>query len=321
MKSKYGNFLFRQGSDYLKTIPYSSRHGEVRVGDSLKSTINAPFQIIGIQESIGPIANNGFSGAENAIDSFLSQFQLTQVHEDFDINSISFAGVITIEKQKLELNSELIEELDDFVYEVLTVTIQPGHTPIIIGGGHNNALPLMRWAKKNKTDLAVVNIDPHADTREPNGRHSGNSFSYAINENTLTHYHVLGLHEAYNNTYIRKFLKEKVKFYSYFEDYLFKKRNIIDDIASISFALKEMSCGIELDMDSLANFPSSAISPSGWTLNELRQISHELLSKIPNISYLHLPEAAPKNQEEYRMCGKALSYLVRDFIRYNKMIS
>jgi formiminoglutamase len=303
----------------LNTIPYTSRSGESRVGDSLKSTTNAPFQIIGIQESIGPIANNGFSGAENAIDAFLSQFQLTQVHEDFDINSISFAGIITLKTHKAEVNSKLIEELDDFVFEVLNATIQPSHIPIIIGGGHNNALPLMRWAKKNKTDLAVVNIDPHADTREPNGRHSGNSFSYAINENTLTHYHVLGLHEAYNNTYIRKFLEEKVKFYSYFEDYLFKKRNINDDIASISVSLKEMSCGIELDMDSLAHFPSSALSPSGWTLNELRQISHELIIKIPNITYFHLPEAAPKIQEESRMCGKALSYLVRDFIRYCKI--
>ncbi len=319
MKSKHGNFLFQHGSDYLNTIPYISRSGESRVGDSLKSTTNAPFQIIGIQESIGPIANNGFSGAENAIDAFLSQFQLTQVHEDFDINSISFAGIITLSTDKDEVTSKLIEELDDFVFEVLNATIQPGHIPIIIGGGHNNALPLMRWAKKNKINFAVVNIDPHADTREPNGRHSGNSFSYAINENTLTHYHVLGLHEAYNNTYIRKFLKEKVKFYSYFEDYLFNKRNIIDDIASISVELKEMHCGIELDMDSLAHFPSSAISPSGWTLNELRQISHELIMKIPNIAYFHLPEAAPKNQDEFRMCGKALSYLVRDFIRYCKI--
>ena len=319
MKSKHGNFLFQHGSDYLKKIPYTTRNGELRIGDSLKSSTNASFQIIGIQESIGPIANNGFSGAENAINAFLSQFQLTQVHEDFDINSISFAGIIIIEKQKMEVNSELIEELDDFVYQVLSDNINPVQIPIIIGGGHNNALPLMRWAKKNKNNFAVVNIDPHADTREPNGRHSGNSFSYAINENTLTHYHVLGLHEAYNNTYIRKFLKEKVKFHSYFEDYLFKKRNIFDDITSISIELKEIHCGIELDMDSLAHFPSSAISPSGWTLNELRQISHELIMKIPNIAYFHLPEAAPKNQDEFRMCGKALSYLVRDFIRYCKI--
>ena len=319
MKSKHGNFLFQHGSDYLKKIPYTTRNGELRIGDSLKSSTNASFQIIGIQESIGPIANNGFSGAENAINAFLSQFQLTQVHEDFDINSISFAGIIIIEKQKMEVNSELIEELDDFVYQVLSDNINPVQIPIIIGGGHNNALPLMRWAKKNKNNFAVVNIDPHADTREPNGRHSGNSFSYAINENTLTHYHVLGLHEAYNNTYIRKFLKEKVKFHSYFEDYLFKKRNIFDDITSISIELKEIHCGIELDMDSLAHFPSSAISPSGWTLNELRQISHELIMKIPNIAYFHLSEAAPKNQDEFRMCGKALSYLVRDFIRYCKI--
>lgn len=319
MKSKQENFSFQHGSHYLKTIPYNSRSGEIRVGDNFNYVSTAPFQIIGVQESIGPLANNGFSGAENAIDAFLSQFQLTQVHEDFHINSISFAGVITLASNNLEVSPDLIGELDDFVYQVLTDNINPGQIPIVIGGGHNNALPLMRWAKKNNSELAVVNIDPHADTREPNFRHSGNSFSYAINENTLTHYHVLGLHEAYNNTYIRKYLKEKVKFYTYYEDYLFKKRNILDDISSISTALGEMPCGIELDMDSLANFPSSAISPAGWTINELRQILHELIIKTTNISYLHLPEAAPKNQEEFRMCGKALSYLVRDFVCYCKI--
>jgi hypothetical protein len=33
------------------------------------------------------------------------------------------------------------------------------------------------------------------------------------------------------------------------------------------------------------------------------------------ISYLHLPEAAPKTDLEKRTVGKTLSYFVRDFVR------
>lgn len=318
MRSKQKNFLFQEGYHYLKRFPFITRIGETRVGDSFQRNTHSTFQLFGIRESIGPQLNNGFSGSENAIDAFLQQFQLTQVHEEFNINSISFAGVITLENTNPEIKSELIEELDNFVQLVLQQSLKKGQIPIVIGGGHNNALPLLRWAKKTNIELGVINIDPHADTRETNGRHSGNSFSYAINENTLSHYHVLGLHEAYNNEFIRKFLAEKKIYYSFFEDYLFKKRNITDDIIKITSELKEMPCGIELDMDCLANFPSSAISPSGWTLNELRQILNEITKRLHNISYLHLPEAAPKNREEFKLCGKALSYLVRDFIQSYK---
>ncbi|MBM3454589.1 MAG: hypothetical protein FJX80_05515 [Bacteroidetes bacterium] len=314
MKSKLGNFIFQNNAQYFDNFLPKNRIGEIRVGDNLSVPQKSPFQILGICESVGSQVNNGLPGAENSFHAFIEEFSLTQIHDSFQSTLFSFLGVVTIHNINLNFCSETVEELDEFVFEVLNKTITKEQIPIVIGGSHNNALPLMRWVNKNKSDFAVINIDAHADTRETHVRHSGNSFSFAINENTLSHYHVLGLHEAYNNAYIRFYLKENAKFFSYFEDYLFKKRNIHEDIRHISSSIKNIPCGIEIDTDAIVNFPSSAISPSGWTLNEMREILNSLTTSLSIVSYLHISEAAPLNKGERKMCGKAISYLVRDFI-------
>src|SRR5690606_14742193 len=72
--------------------------------------------------------------------------------------------------------------------------------------------------------------------------------------------------------------------------------------------------GLEVDLDSIQNIPSSALTPSGFSVNEVRQmVSH--FSKNKNILYLHLCEAAPTpNTDQERTIGKLISYLITDFI-------
>jgi formiminoglutamase len=318
MKSNNGNFIFIDDKQVFSSIAYENRSGERRMGDALSFDFKAKFQLIGICESIGPMANNGLPGAENGFNSFLQQFSLTQIHDDFNGNSVSLLGCIQLTNEntsrKLNVFEGLVEELDAFVLDLLSRKLEKWHIPVVIGGGHNNSLPLIRWANQEKLNFAVVNVDPHADTRKMDFRHSGNSFAYALKEKIVSHYHVLGLHEAYNNEFIRSFLKQNAIFHTFFEDYLFKKRNISKDIGTIATSINDMPCGLELDLDAIAYFPSSAKSPSGWTLNQMRQILFELTTQVGKVSYLHLPEAAPTTIDEYRMCGKSISYLVRDFI-------
>lgn len=319
MKSRNEHFIFLNHFEYFKTIEFKNRLGETRIGDSLTFKENATFQIIGICESIGPLLNHGNSGAENGFNSFIQQFTNTQVYDNFNIDNLSLLGAIVHAHRDFEISQDLINELDEFVLEILVKKLKQNHIPIVIGGGHNNALPLIRWAKITHSELAVVNVDPHADTRNTLERHSGNSFSIAIDEKSISRYFVLGLHEAYNNSFIRQYLKDHDVFHTFFEEYLFKTRNYIEDIESISTSIQNMHCGIELDMDSISNFPSSAISPSGWNLNELRHILYLLSIKTSKVAYLHLPEAAPKTDEQFKLCGKSLSYLVRDFIINRKI--
>jgi formiminoglutamase len=62
--------------------------------------------------------------------------------------------------------------------------------------------------------------------------------------------------------------------------------------------------------------PSSAFTPSGFSLNDARKYIHTI-AKHKNISYLHLPEGAPSSVKEEKIVGKALAYLVSDFIKQN----
>jgi formiminoglutamase len=62
----------------------------------------------------------------------------------------------------------------------------------------------------------------------------------------------------------------------------------------------------------MENMPTSAQSPSGFHLNDVRKAINSLTNK--NVVYLHLCEGAPTNEQEQRTVGKSLCYLVLDFI-------
>ncbi|MBM3186102.1 MAG: arginase, partial [Bacteroidetes bacterium] len=81
-----------------------------------------------------------------------------------------------------------------------------------------------------------------------------------------------------------------------------------------SWNLNKQQIGIEIDMDCIANMPSSAFSPSGWSLDQVRTYLMHIIPKIEQLAYVHLPEAAPKDELENRLVGKALTYLVRDIV-------
>ena len=319
-KSDKGNFSFQELTSDIILDFYSPRQGEYRVGDSLKTNNEkSRFVILGIEESIGPIANNGLSGSERAFESFLTVFLNSQIHDQFDGTNFCVLGTIKQESvfSSVENAREKVQELDAFVFEILKKYVSYNQIPIVIGGGHNNAFPLIKWSAENGI-INALNLDPHADCRETSTRHSGNSFSVAIEQKILNRYAVLGLHEAFNNDYIRKFLVNNDVFHTFYEDYLMGERDLLTDLQNIIFEWNNIGkIGMEIDMDSIAGMPSSAFSPSGWSLDQVRTY---LINAARNleITYLHLPEAAPNNEQENKITGKALTYLVRDFIRNTK---
>lgn len=285
------------------------------MGDYLlkQSLSEAKYVIIGIRECCGPLANNGRIGAQFAFPAFVTAFLNTQVHEEYPKESLFILGEVVELEQSMSGQTNKVSELDSFLQLILATYVNANQIPIFVGGGHNNALALMRWASKHKK-LAVINLDAHADLRSTEVRHSGNSFSTAMEEGVLLHYSVLGLHEAYNNAFIREALKNDQIFHSFYESYLFQQRNLLDDQANILRHFhSDTQVGLEIDMDSIAYMPSSALSPSGWTLDQVRQFTHHFVKTQKQVAYLNLTEAAPISETDSLIVGKALSYLVRDF--------
>lgn len=318
MNSIAQSFFFKTWTiDHIRSS-FQSRNGETRMGDVLlgKQNETPKFVIIGIDECCGPLANNGRSGAQFAFPAFVKAFLNTQAHEAYPTSNVAILGEIIEGNQSSDDDlHQKVAELDSFLEQVLTENIQPGQIPIIVGGGHNNALALIRWSSKNKK-TAVINLDAHADLRTTENRHSGNSFSTALEEGTLFHYSVLGLHEAYNNAFIRSQLEKDQVFHSYYESYLMGERVLSEDLLNVLRHFHtDTTVGLEIDMDAIAYMPSSALSPSGWSLDQVRTFVRQFKRDTKQIAYLNLTEAAPQNEQESMIVGKALSYLVRDFTR------
>jgi len=296
----------------------SVRHGETKLGQTIKTEVSQKtrFVILGIEESMGPQTNFGLPGSENGFSSFIKRFVNIQSNQFLIGDEICFIGSIhqKTEFSTVENGKIAIEELDSLVSSILKQHLHPSIIPIIIGGGHNNAFPIieaLNAIKESKID--VINLDPHADCRAIEGRHSGNPFSYAFNNDLIETYSVLGLHRGYNSSFILDFLAENKCTTTFYDDYLTNRQQLFIDIQKV-ISEKVKPIGFELDLDAIAFMPSSAFSPSGWTVDEARAYI-QTCAKSEKIAYLHLPEGAPTTSQEEKVVGKTLSYLVYDFIR------
>ncbi len=324
MKSKFDSFEFVKFEyDHISSF-VSKRDGETKIGEKIDFEFNKPsvkYVILGISEDIGPQANLGLKGSENSFKAFISRFVNVQSNRFLSGEEICILGEVKqlspfIEKDEAR---NRIEILDDFIQKILIPIVASGKIPIVIGGGHNNAYPLINscFSVSHKS-IDVINLDPHADCRQLEGRHSGNPFSYAKANNFLNNYSVLGLHQQYNSEGIYQYLDENKFFYSFFEDYLDRTRNFREDIKQASKNReKEIKLGIELDLDSISMIPTSAFTPSGFSVEEARIFVREVGNQ-KNIAYLHLPEGAPQTDLDFKIVGKTLTYLVTDFIKVNK---
>jgi formiminoglutamase len=315
MKSRLQNFHFFSWPELGYQQFLSKRNGEVRLGEQLIDVKQAKFVILGIEESVGPRVNLGAAGAEQGFKAFCAKFLNMQSTNTLVGDNIAFLGGVR-SLSDVPAKEDMIEELDGFVSDVIDRFISQDQVLIVIGGGHNNAFPIInsKW-KSLTTKLNVVNLDAHADYRALEGRHSGNPFSYAMDQGFLEKYFVLGLHQRYNNLATLNGLLRDKHYFTFFEDYIDRARSFYEDIDFVAAELKSSNFpfGIELDMDAIENMPSSAVSPSGFSMNEARFYIRKM-AKIEGSCYFHIPEAAPKSEQEALLVGKAISYLVSDFI-------
>ena len=309
----------------------AERPGETRLGQRIQfvdhldalSKTEAKIVIFGIPEDIGVRANWGKPGTATAWEDFLRAFLNVQENQynrgsEFlllgEINTSQLmhkAGNIdVVDPNYLPKLGDLVSELDRMVSEVVKKVILAGKFPVIIGGGHNNAFGNIKGASEAfQQAVNVINIDAHTDLRQLEHRHSGNGFSYAFKNGFLERYSVFGLHKSYTPQYIfdKMNASEAIKYWLFEE--LPQHKRPEEFLKAVDF-IKAEKFGLELDCDALANFPSSAISPAGFTFEEVRSFL-KLAAKEKNCCYLHICEAMKSSNFS---TGKALSYLVNDLI-------
>lgn len=322
IKARKGESKF---GEHLQLIPNLTN-----IYDSIVS-LDVDYVIFGIKEDIGIYANYGNTGAYKAWDATLkvllniqnnSYTQPKRVlvlgHLDYSEDRKLLTEVDSSKKKHISKARSFVEKIDKDVTHLVSTIIKAGKTPIIIGGGHNNTYGNIKGAALAlNSRINVINLDAHTDFRAEEGRHSGNGFSYAFAEGFLKKYFIFGLHENYTSDMLFKTLK-KIKNLNYNTYEALEVRNELDFNSELKIGLNHVNdraFGIEIDCDAIENIPSSAMTPSGFSVKQARQFLH-YFGQHENAAYLHICEAAPTKKTETKV-GKLITYLITDFIRAN----
>lgn len=306
--------------------------------ESIANT-SAPYILFGIPEDIGIKANEGIGGADTAWKPFLTSFLNIQSNDFFSGDEVLLLGHFDFGPMKflIEQNAYDHEEkinayrhavitIDEEVEQLAKIITSYGKIPIAIGGGHNNAYPLIKGSAKGLhkagriplAQINSINLDAHTDFRPVEGRHSGNGFRYAEEDGFLEKYCVLCLQENHlpQNVWLDIVNNPFIDFITYEDIFIHEKRNFTQAMAHAVDFTEDNYTGIELDLDCIANVLSSAASPSGISSLHARQYMSYTSDKC-KVAYLHICEGASELEDgrKSETTGKLISYLVSDFIK------
>jgi len=324
------------------------RSGEVKFGEKMITIpkeencvdflkrCESKYVLFGIPEDVGIRANYGRPGAASAWKSAISSIANIQHNRFCKGSHLIILGTLDVaqemeEAKNLDFNktedrkrlSQLVELIDKEVVHIITCVLKCNKIPIIIGGGHNNSYGLIKGAALGLgKPINAVNFDAHSDFRILEGRHSGNGFSYAYEEGFLKKYFIFGLHENYTSKNVLDLLKEiseRVCFNTYDEIKVRGQKNFHQELHTAFEFIKNDPYGIEIDLDALSNIASSAMTMSGFSIEELRHFVY-FFGRNRNATYLHICEGAPDLGEEKNnhLIGKLIGYLLTDFLKAKK---
>ena len=258
---------------------------DTSLADSIAG-LSAKYVLVGVPEDIGVLANGGINGTSTAWFAFLQSFLNIQSNDFLEGSELAVLGYFdfnelqsVIDKnahdfdEKIDAYRHAVNTIDDEVEGLIKAIVVAGKIPLIIGGGHNNAYPLLKGAAKGlhqlqKVQLAQINsinLDAHSDYRPAEGRHSGNAFRYAEDDGFLQKYCVVGLHENYlpQNVWMDIVNNPFIDIITYEDIFIHEKRNFRQAVSHAIEFTEDNYTGIELDLDAIENVLSSAVTPSG----------------------------------------------------------
>lgn len=317
----------------------SKREGETKFGENLVfveavseiQTTPAKFVLFGIPEDIGVRANQGKPGTSEAWGACLKALLNIQKNEYNTPENLILLGEINCKNQMQKAANideadpnyflklgDLVTEIDVIVTAVVKEIVSTRKVPIIIGGGHNNAFGNIKGSSLAlNRPLNILNIDAHTDFRKIDYRHSGNGFSYARKEGFLDKYGIFGLNRNYTPDFIFQEIKNSASIeFQLFENLLsLNSKEVFSAYNDILEFVRNEDFGLEVDCDVIQNFPASAQSPTGLTIEQVRHFISET-ARLPQCRYLHICEAASSTENQAQV-GKTLAYFITDFKKTN----
>ena len=313
-----------------RIIPFTSndlakitnhRSGEIKFGEKMITvpkntdtieffkTCEAKYVLFGIPEDIGVRANFGRPGAASAWNSSIKSIANIQHNRFCKGSQLIVLGQLDVSKvmkevQNLDFNdsndrsrlSQLVTIIDKDVSHIIFNIVKSGKIPIIIGGGHNNSYGNIKGSALAKgKSINAINFDAHSDFRILEGRHSGNGFSYAYEEGFLKKYFIFGLHENYTSKRVLDIIKKiesRVRFNTYESVNIRKEKEFDLEMAYALEFINNDFFGIEIDLDAIPNIACSAMTTSGFSVEQLRQFI-SFFAKNNNATLLHISQGTP----------------------------
>jgi formiminoglutamase len=299
----------------------------------------AKYVLFGVPEDIGVKANYGTGGTDSVWVPFLTSFLNIQSNDfaggeeilllgHFDFGDIKYLIEQNAHghEERIDAYRHAVNTIDDEVESLAKHIATSGKIPIAIGGGHNNAYPLIKGTAKGLykagliplAQINAINLDAHTDFRPSEGRHSGNGFRYAEEDGYLLKYCVVGVHENYlpQNVWIDIVNNPFIDFITYEDIFIHEKRNFRQAVGHATSFTDDNYTGIEIDLDCIEGILSSAATPAGISALHARQFANYAgIDSKP--AYLHICEGAVQLHDGRKdeTTGKLISYLVSDFIK------
>jgi formiminoglutamase len=325
------------------------RRFETKLGEQVKALngqgleglqqLDAHYVILGIPEDIGVQANLGIGGAKTTWIPFLQYFLNIQSNDFLSGDEIAVLGHFDFTdiqalidthapdtEERTEAYRHAVQTIDEEVEKVIKTIANSGKIPVVIGGGHNNAYPLIKGTAKglNQANLIplpqinCINLDAHADYRPAEGRHSGNAFRYAEEDGFLQKYCIVGLQEnsLQQNVWMDIVNNPFIDCLTFEDIFIHEKRTFHQAVShAISFT-DDNYTGIELDLDAVENVLSSALTPCGVSPVQARQYVNLCAAHV-KACYLHICEGAATlaSGRTDDTIGKLISLMVSDFIK------
>ncbi|MFZ9733169.1 MAG: arginase family protein, partial [Schleiferiaceae bacterium] len=233
---------------------YSPRAGEQRIGDTLAPLGAAPFVLFGVAEDLGVRANGGRPGAADSPEGVVRALLNIPCNDWVRGDLLSWGGILDLRA------AASVEAVDEAVHAAVAPWMKAGTVPLVVGGGHNNAYPLLRAAAEAAgAPVNALNLDPHPDVRALEGRHSGNGFSYAHEHGHLDRYAVLGLSEyAVNAASLDRLNATPGWTYETLESWAVRGETSWDAAMDRMLGhVQDGPFGLEIDVDGITGAPSS----------------------------------------------------------------
>jgi len=294
------------------------------------------YILFGICEDIGVLANDGQPGCAHLWDSALAALCNLQSNDFLDGQEFLVLGHFDFSalRKLIETNAHDFEEMtaayrhavvriDEAVEMLMKKIAASGKTPIILGGGQNNAYPLLKGAAKGLAkagliplaQLNAVNLDPFSDYLPIEGRHHANPFRYAEEDGFLQKYCMLGTKESHlpQNVWMDIVKNPFIDMVSAEDIYVHEKRSFKQALAHAASFVDDGYTGVELDLRSLETglaftHPSGAVT--------VAQASQYLsyMGMAAQVAYVHLCEGNT-NASYPDLAGKLVAEMLAEFVK------